>query len=163
MNLETVWRRLDALESQDAIRRLKARYMQACDDRLGRGVADLFWPDGIWEATGPNTAGQVVGQAAIADMFEAAPQRLTFTTHYLTNESIEVQEDRAIGQWKLFEPCTFKDCLALWMGGSYLDTFERRNGEWRFAHLKLRIEFRTPYEVGWAKERFADLSAAEAR
>jgi uncharacterized protein (TIGR02246 family) len=158
VDLETLSRRLDVLESQDAIRRLKARYMQACDDRLGRGIADLFWPDGIWEATGPNTAGQVLGHDAIAAMFEASPRRLTFTTHYLTNEAIEVSGDRATGRWKLFEPCTFQDRLALWMGGHYVDVFERRDGEWKFAHLKLHIEFRTPFEAGWVKERFADLS-----
>lgn len=163
MDFETLSRRLDALESQDAIRRLKARYMQACDDRRGPAIADLFWPDGIWEATGPNTAGPVVGRDAIAAMFEAAPRRLTFTTHYLTNEEIVVEGDRASGCWKLFEPCTFKDKLALWMGGRYVNTFERRNGEWRFAHLKLRIEFRTPYEHGWVKERFADLSKHDVK
>ncbi|MGE3990820.1 nuclear transport factor 2 family protein [Pseudorhodoplanes sp.] len=153
---------MDQLESQDAIRRLKARYMQACDDRLGRAIADLFWPDGIWEATGPSTAGQVVGHDAIAAMFEASPRRLTFTTHYLTNEEIAVEGDHGAGSWKLFEPCTFQDRLALWMGGRYVDAFERRGGEWRFAHLKLHIEFRTPFEQGWVKERFADLSGNNA-
>jgi SnoaL-like domain len=156
MNLDPLLRRLEVLEAQDAIRRLKARYMQACDDRLGRDIADLFWPDGIWEATGGSAVGAVVGRAAIADMFAASPQRLTFTTHYLTNEAIEVHGDQAEGRWKLFEPCTFKDRLALWMGGTYADTFERRDGEWKFKHLRLRIEFRTPYEAGWLRQRFAD-------
>lgn len=158
MDTHALLLRLDRLESQDAIRRLKARYMQACDDRLGRAVADLFWPDGIWEAHGGSAAGAVVGREAIADMFEAAPRRLTFTTHYLTNEAIEVDGDRAEGRWKLFEPCTFKDRMALWMGGDYADTFERRGGEWRFRHLRLTIAFRTPYGAGWAKQRFADLT-----
>lgn len=163
MDLEALSKKVDVLEAQDAIRRLKARYMQACDDQAGRAIADLFWPDGIWEATGRNTAGKVVGQAAIADMFEASPQRLTFTMHYLSNEVIEVQGDRACGRWKLLEPCTFKDRLALWMGGNYIDTFERRNGEWKFAHLKLHIEFRTSFETGWLKERFADLSEYDGK
>jgi hypothetical protein len=163
VDFESLRRRVDTLESQDAIRRLKARYMQACDDRLGRGIADLFWPDGIWEATGPNTTGQVVGREAIAAMFEASPRRLTFTTHYLTNEAIEVESDRATGRWKLFEPCTFKDRLALWMGGHYVDVFKRRGGEWKFAHLRLHIEFRTPFEAGWVKERFADLNDDNVR
>jgi ketosteroid isomerase-like protein len=162
VDLEALSRRLDRLESQDAIRRLKAQYMQACDDKLGRRIADLFWPDGIWEATGPNTAGQVVGREAIAEMFEASPRRLTFTTHYLSNEAVEVEGDRARGSWKLFEPCTFRDRVALWMGGSYVDIFQRRDGEWKFAHLKLHIDFRTPFDVGWVKQRHADLSSYNA-
>ncbi|TCL05169.1 nuclear transport factor 2 family protein [Sodalis ligni] len=154
---QSLLQRLDALESQDAIRRLKADYMQACDDKLGRAVADLFWPDGIWESEAQGMANKVTGHDAIADMFEASPRRLSFTTHYLMNESIYVAGERGRGSWKLLEPCTFQDRMALWMGGRYDDVFERRNGVWRFRHLKLYIEFRTPYEAGWLKERFAAL------
>lgn len=166
MDVGALLARLDRLEAQDAIRRLKARYMQLCDDKAGRAIAELFWPDGVWEAKGGGAVGAVRGQRAIADMFEASPGRLTFTTHYLTNESIEVTGDAARGCWKLLEPCTFREYLPLWMGGHYRDVFERRGGEWRFRHLLLAVEFRTPYESGWVKERFADLSqtadAAEA-
>ena len=52
MNLESLVARLDVLESQNAIRGLKAAYMQACDDRRGGAIADLFWDDGIWEGVG---------------------------------------------------------------------------------------------------------------
>ena len=154
---KSVLQRLDALESQDAIRRLKAEYMQACDDKRGRAVADLFWPDGIWEGVGQDSNNKATGHAAIADMFEASPRRLTFTTHYLMNESIQVNGDQGRGFWKILEPCTFRDQMALWMGGRYDNLFERRNGVWRFKHLKLYVEFRTPYEAGWLKERFATL------
>jgi uncharacterized protein (TIGR02246 family) len=162
VDLETIISRLDVLESQDAIRRLKAAYMQGCDDRRGRAIADLFWDDGIWEGIG-GSSGRVQGHEAIAAMFEAAPSRLTFTMHYLTNESILVDGDKATGRWKLFEPCTYRDRAALWMGGHYVDIFERRNGEWRISHLILDVEFRSPYDKGWHAERFADLAAYDAQ
>ncbi|MDD3447006.1 MAG: nuclear transport factor 2 family protein [Zavarzinia sp.] len=149
--------RLDRLESRDAVRRLMAAYMQGCDDRLGAGIADLFWPDGIWEGLGGAAGGRLVGREAIAKSFAAAPARLTFTTHYLTNESIMVDGDRATGCWKLFEPCTFQERMALWMGGRYRNDFERRDGEWRLSHLRLWVEFRTPFEEGWLKQPMVPL------
>src|SRR5690606_1628349 len=102
-DLQRLIQRLDILEAQDAVRRLQAEYMQACDDKRGRAVADLFWPDGIWEGVGGSRAGKVQGYEAIAEMFAASPGVLTFTVHYLTNESIQVQGDRAWGSWKLLE------------------------------------------------------------
>ncbi|GAA1694424.1 hypothetical protein MMUR_28820 [Mycolicibacterium murale] len=149
--------RLDRLESAEAIRRLKATYMQWCDDRRGRDIGSLFWEDGTWEGAGASTAGTVTGAAAIGAMFEEAPKRLTFTVHYLTNESITVCGDTATGAWKLLEPCTFEDSRALWQGGRYEDTFERRGGEWRFTRMKLYLEYRTPYEEGWLRNKVVTL------
>lgn len=146
--------RLDALESEGAIRKLKATYMRWCDEKRGREIGDLFWEDGAWEAVGVTAT---VGRAAIADMFEASPARLTFTVHYLTNESIDVHGDAATGRWKLLEPCTFRGELPLWQGGWYLDDFERRDGVWKFARLRLKLDYRTPFDEGWVRTRFADL------
>jgi hypothetical protein len=147
--------RLDRLESQDAVRRLKATYMHWCDERRGAEIADLFWPDATWEALGGALGGTVTGHAAIGAMF--ATSRLTFTVHYLTNESIEVEGDRAVGRWKLFEPCTFRDELAIWQGGHYVDDFERRGGEWRISHLRLALDFKTPFDEGWLRTRHVEL------
>ena len=149
--------RLAALEAQDAVRRLKARYMQWCDERRGAEIADMFWPDGVWEGRGGSATGEVRGADAIAAMFAQAPQRLTFTVHYLTNENITVDGDRAVGEWKLLEPCTVRDQVAVWQGGRYVDTFERRGDEWRLLRLTLYLEYRTPYDEGWLRNPMADL------
>jgi hypothetical protein len=149
--------RLATLEAQDAIRRLKARYMQWCDEQRGEQIADLFWEDGLWEARGISNAGEVRGAPAIAAMFGTTPPRLTFTVHYLTNESIAISGDRAVGEWKLFEPCTYRDEVAVWQGGRYVDHFERRAGEWRFSHLLLHLDFRTAYSEGWLRNPAVEL------
>ncbi|MDD3446726.1 MAG: nuclear transport factor 2 family protein [Zavarzinia sp.] len=154
INLQDMLNRLDALESQDAVRRLMADYMQACDDHRGRGVADLFWDDGVWQGMS-HPVEIAEGRDAIADMFEAAPKRLDFTVHYLTNEAIEVAGDTAVGRWKLLEPCVLEGTHAIWMAGRYQNDFERRNGIWRFKRIRLWIDFFTPYEQGWLKQRFA--------
>lgn len=158
-SLNQILDRLDRLESESAIRRLKAEYMRACDEPRGAAVADLFWPDGVWESVGgtSDSFGRLEGQGDIGDAFAANPSRYTFTTHYLTNESIEVDGDSAIGRWYLFEPLTHRGEQAYWMGGWYEDRFERRDGLWRFAHLRLSVTFRTPFDVGWAAQQRVDL------
>jgi SnoaL-like domain len=150
--------RLDTLESQDAIRRLKATYMQLCDEGPGRKIAELFWEDGVWEELGRSGLGAIVGRTAIGEMLGSNPAQLSFAVHYLTNESIEVRGNEATGRWKLFEPCTFRHDQALWQGGWYADDFERRGGVWKFTRLRLKLTYRTPFDEGWARTRFADLS-----
>jgi hypothetical protein len=158
--------RLDALESQDAVRRLKAAYMQGLDDRLRGAVADLFWEDAVWEglpertpegaAPGGAPGGRIEGRAAIARSFDDAAGWMSFTAHHLTTEDIRVEGDRAVGRWKLLQACTAGPAdggTAFWQFGVYTDDFERRDGVWKFAHLRLAMDFRTPFDEGWARTR----------
>jgi hypothetical protein len=156
--------RLDALESQDAIRRLKTAYMQGLDDRLRGAVADLFWPDAVWEALPlrvlegapppPEPSAPLVGREAIAQSFVDAAGWMSFTAHFLTNEDITVTGDRAVGRWKLLQTCTAQASdTAFWQAGVYTDDFERRDGVWKFSRLRLALDFRTPFDQGWARTR----------
>jgi gamma-hexachlorocyclohexane dehydrochlorinase len=157
--------RLDALESQDAIRRLKAGYMQGLDDRLRGVVGDLFWEDAIWEGLPdrplegeqPARAGECIqGRRAIAESFIAAAAAMSFTAHFLTNEDITVDGDHAVGKWKLLQACNSGRDRAFWQAGIYIDDFERRDGVWKFSHLRLALDFRTPYDEGWLATRMWD-------
>jgi gamma-hexachlorocyclohexane dehydrochlorinase len=162
--------RVDALEARDAVRRLKAAYMQGLDDRRRAAVADLFWEDAVWEGlpdripdgvdAEPGPGERIVGRAAIAESFVDAAARMSFTAHFLTNEDIEVDGDRAVGRWKLLQACTAGRETAFWQAGVYVDDFERRGGEWRFAHLRLAMDFRTPYADGWSTTRMWPLPEA---
>ncbi len=154
-------RRLDVIESRNAVRQLKADYMQWIDDKRGPDVDELFWPDGIWESLpdrtdSPSPGARYAGRVAIRQMMTEARQNLTFTAHYLSNEDIDVDGDRAVGRWKLLQPCIFRGETAFWQGGCYTDDFERRDGTWRFAHLRLAMDFRSPYEDGWLKSRMRE-------
>ncbi len=166
--------RLDRIESRDAIRKLKAAYMQGLDDRRRGAVADLFWPDAIWEAlpnrapdgSGPLTeppnaapTSQTAGHDAIAASFEEAAEAMSFTAHFLTNEDITVDGDTATGRWKLLQACTATGGPAFWQAGVYIDTFTRRDGIWRFAHLRLAMDFRTPFDQGWHRTPMWELPA----
>lgn len=163
--------RVDRLESQDEVRRLKAAYMQGLDDRLRDAVADLFWPEAIWEGLPdrPLEGGQpaqpgsrIVGQEAIAESFVAAARAMSFTAHFLTNEDITVEGDRAVGRWKLLQACNAGHDRAFWQAGVYVDDFERRDGVWKFIHLRLALDFRTPYDQGWLVNRMWDPAGAAA-
>ncbi|SNQ45417.1 conserved hypothetical protein [Frankia canadensis] len=154
--------RLDRIESRDEIRGLKAAYMQGLDDRLRGAVADLFWEDAIWESLpdrplegdAPTKAGsQIVGRGAIAESFVAAAVNMSFTAHFLTNENITVDGDRAVGRWKLLQACNAGRDRAFWQAGAYVDDFERRDGIWKFSHLRLALDFRTPFDEGWLVNR----------
>lgn len=160
--------RLDRIESRDAVRKLKAAYMQGLDDRCRGEVAGLFWPDAIWEAlpdrapegAAPAGAGsQIIGREAIAASFEAAADAMSFTAHFLTNEDIVVDGDTAVGRWKLLQACTATGGPAFWQAGVYSDTFTRRDGVWRFAHLRLALDFRTPFDRGWFATRMWEVPA----
>ncbi|WP_141564329.1 nuclear transport factor 2 family protein [Mycolicibacterium palauense] len=160
-----VLERLERLEAQDTIRRLKAAYMQGLDDRLRGAVADLFWEDAIWESLPdrplegdePVSAGsRIVGREAIAESFVAAASAMSFTSHFLTNEEIAVDGDAATGRWKLLQTCNAGRDRAFWQAGIYIDDFVRREGQWKFSHLRLALDFRTPFDVGWLDVRMWD-------
>lgn len=160
--------RLDVIESRDAVRHLKAAYMQGLDDRLRDQVAELFWEDAIWEGlpdrtpegTAPAGSGtQIVGCAAIGQSFVDAAAAMSFTAHFLMNEDITVTGDRAVGRWKLLQACTAGVDRAFWQAGVYTDDFERRDGVWKFSHLRLAMDFRTPFDEGWVVNRMWELPA----
>ncbi|MBX6388605.1 MAG: nuclear transport factor 2 family protein [Frankia sp.] len=162
--------RIAVLEAQDAVRKLKAAYMQGLDDRRRAEVADLFWEDAIWESLPdrvpegatdvPRPGRQIVGREAIGQSFVEAAQNMSFTAHFLTNEDITVDGDRAVGRWKLLQCCTWGRETAFWQAGVYVDDFERRDGVWKFSHLRLALDFRTPVDQGWLAVRMWDPLAA---
>jgi hypothetical protein len=141
-------RRLDALESADAVRHLKADYMSRCDASPRPSFTDLLWPDAVWQGYEAAEAGPLAGAETINAML-AGRSRFTFSMHCLTNESISVDGDVATGLWNLLEPCTVDSVGGIWQGGRYVDTFARRDGQWRFARMELHLRFRTRYEDGW--------------
>ncbi len=98
MTLEELERRVRVLEDVEAIKQLKARYCDRCDDGPydADGVAELFTEDAVWEGEG---FGRFVGRDAIRDFFRTGRSVFSFTIHQATNPIIEVDGDRARGRW----------------------------------------------------------------
>lgn len=153
---EELLQRLDVLESEAAIRRLMAEYVDVRDVGTGNGthIARLFVDDGIWEGVGQlaEALGFHQGRDAIERRFSAP---LPCSVHFLTNESITIDGDTAVGTWRYLQSTIYKG-RAVWVGGRYHNDFVRVEGQWKFQHVRIDAMFMTPYEDGWVKTQFLD-------
>lgn len=152
-NSEELLRRIDILESESAIRKVQAAYMEACDFNLGYPIGELFAPDGVWEGTGRFASGfgATRGREKVAEQFEEDKNqdRLPLTAHYLTNEQIWVDGDRAKAKWMFYEPAVHKGAGAILIAGRYDNDFQRIDGKWLISHLRCQDIFVCTYEDGW--------------
>ena len=152
--LDRLETRIRTLEDIDAIRHLKARYAELCDDNYNPdGIAALFVEDAVWDS-GP--LGHFEGREAIREFFRGASAIFTFAIHYSLNSQIEVTGDTARAKWYLFMPCTISDGdQAMWRAGIDEEEYVRMNGNWMFKSKVSTGLFNTPFDSGWNRVRFA--------
>ena len=147
--------RVRDLEATDEIRNLKAEYAAACDDSYDPDrIAALFVEDATWESQG---LGKFEGREAIREFFRGISSHFVFALHYGLNPKIEVTGDTARARWYLFMPCTVADGSegrAMWRAGVDDEEYVRVGGRWMFKSKKSAPIFSTPFEEGWAKQRF---------
>lgn len=135
--------RLQLQEDISAIIDLKARYCRAADCGWDRpkpdadGLADLFVADGVWDA-GPGFA-RLAGRTAIRNYFVTKDH--PFGLHTVSNPIINIDGDRATGQWQLLCPSIIENDQSLLIGGIYDDEFVRASDGWRFKTIKVTIAF----------------------
>ena len=146
--------RLQVLEDTNAIRNLKSRYAELCDDNYNPdGIAALFAEDAVWES---ESLGRYEGREAIREFFVRASSIFTFAIHYSLNSQIEVTGDRARAQWFLFMPCTLgANNEAMWRAGIDREEYARKDGTWLFTYKHSTPLFHSPFDKGWSRERFA--------
>ena len=144
--------RLRRLEDIEAIRQLKYRYCEACDDGYDADrIAALFLPDAVWDG-GP--MGRYEGRAAIRAFFLDASTAVAFALHQVTNPIIDVEGDTASARWMLWEPIVYAiDDTAYWMAATYHDRCRRVGGEWLFASVRVELRLLSPYDEGFARNR----------
>lgn len=150
MNMAELEQRLTRLEDIEAIKQLKARYCEICDDDHNPDrITTIFVEDGIWEA---GKFGKGQGHAAIRELFQDFQKMISFSQHMVMNPIIEVDGDRATGTWYFFGPFTFGKTTAKWQAVRYEDDYVKVNGEWKYQHLRAHIRMSADYETGWAKQ-----------
>ena len=142
-------RRVRTLEDVEAIRKLKARYCQLCDDDHNpEGLADLFVADGVWEAT---SNGRFEGTEQIQGFFSGlrASGRIRNSAHNAINPIIEVDGDSATGHWRLImlytanvEPPAPQHYRII---GWYREHYVRTPRGWRYRSLFCQVEENAPY------------------
>ncbi len=146
--------RLRPLEAAESIRNLKSRYAALCDDNYNPdGIAALFTEDAVWESKG---LGRYEGRKAIRDFFKQASGIFTFAIHYSLNGEITVDGNTAHAQWYLLMPCTLgSDNQAMWRAGIDQEKYVCMDGTWMFKAKTSAPLFNTPFDVGWAKQRYS--------
>ena len=150
-SLEELEKRIDALESTQAIRNLKSEYAAACDDNYDPDrLAALFTEDAVWNSDG---IGVFEGREAIRNFFSGATDIFSFAIHYSLNPYIEVDGDKAHGRWFSFMPCTAGN-KAMWRAGMDTEEYARVDGKWLMKSKTSKNLFSTPFEEGWAKARY---------
>ncbi|MEM7101174.1 MAG: nuclear transport factor 2 family protein [Pseudomonadota bacterium] len=143
--------RLQILEDIEAIRTLKARYCQACDDEHNPDkLRVLFTQDAVWEASG---VGRAEGREEIAAFLGAIGTSGTIrnSAHNVMNPVIEVNGNSAEGDWRLIMLYTGRypdDTLHFSrIIGWYKEQYERVGGQWLIANLYCEVEESAPYQL----------------
>ena len=141
--------RINRLESIEAIRQLKARYCEICDDDHNPElITTIFTEDGVWEGKG---IGRAEGHAEIRELFEGFQKAIKFSQHMVQNPIIDVDGDTASGRWYFFG--TFKyyrNDQARWQAARFHETYRKVDGEWKIASLKIAPPVMSvKYEEGW--------------
>jgi hypothetical protein len=155
MDLAEIERRLTRIEDIEAIKQLKARYCEICDDAHNPDrITSVFAEDGIWESA---DFGVARGHAEIRKLFQKFQQLIEFSQHNVMNPIIEVNGDRATGEWYFIGPFTFRGGKARWLALQYKDDYVKRNGRWKYQHLRINLRVSARYDEGWAKQRIAAL------
>lgn len=136
MDLEALEKRITRLEDIEAIKQLKARYCDICDDDHNPDrIASVFAPDGIWESP---DFGKATGHEEIVKLFQGFKDMFNFSQHNLMNPIIEVNGNNATAQWYMLGPWNFtEDGRKQWFALRYNDDYVKINGEWVYSHLRV--------------------------
>ena len=126
--------RMTRLEDLEAIKQLKARYCEICDDDHNPDqITTIFADDAIWEGRG---IGRAQGHPEIRKLFEGFRKAISFSQHMVMNPIIEVAGEQA---------------QAKWMSARYHEDYRKVDGEWKIQHLRVKGPgIVADYDKGWA-------------
>jgi hypothetical protein len=150
---KTLEERLRAMEDVQEIMNLKARYLKGSNGGWDRpshdadAVASTFAKNGWWQAEG---FGRLEGREAIRTAFAAFSTQAPFAFHTVSNPLIEIDGERAFGEWHLMELFTDAEGNEMWAAGVYTDTFVRVRGSWLIESLSLAYAYSGAYRNGYA-------------
>jgi SnoaL-like domain len=150
--------RVQLIEDREAIASMQARYVNYNDGgwtgpthQHSSAVAGMFTEDGVWE--GPANSVQAQGPAAIEALFSQF-QIIPFIVHFVMNPLIEIDGDRARGEWHAIVTSTTPDRQALLMLGKYVNSYRRTTDGWKYTRMSFDAAAISTFEKGWALEQF---------
>ncbi len=145
-------KRIDRLESIEAIKKLKHLYMNYCDlgyppDKLG----PLFVDNAVWTS---RDFGHLEGRRAIEAFFSRISAQIVFAAHLAMNFVIDVAGDSGTGKWRILMPCTMAEegkRVSRWLLGDYDEQYVRLNGVWLFKKIDFVVNFNVPFDQSWVE------------
>ena len=139
---DTLAQQIDRLDSQRAIENLVSNYCHGFDKRDFDRFLAIWWPDCVWKIGPPfgdfNDHAGI--HTAVKDVLWPAWAQ---SQHVTSNLVVEFQDaDHASGMCDV-------DCMGLltdseeatFVGATYYDRFERRDGEWKILEREVTIHY----------------------
>ena len=160
--MNDIEKRIMILEDIEAIKKLKHNYCFLVDagiagdtekmDELVNAFTEDAWLDF-------SQLGVHKGKHEISVFFrDFVPGALSYAAHLVKNPIINVDQDKALGRWYFFVPCTFRgNQMPLWIVGKYDQTYRKNRGRWFFTSITARFDFITPFQDGWTKTPMIDI------
>ena len=147
--LTEMGRRLQRLEDIEAIRRLKAHYLNACDSQDPEGASHCFADGEVRIDMGH--VGVLSHRDQFAALYRAAgchPHILDM--HHGTNSEIHIVDDtHARGLWALeYRNINTKDKTITLLSAVYHDEYVKLDGDWKISGS--RTEFKTALHCSYA-------------
>jgi len=143
-NTENLGKRLEALESQTAIRNLATAYAIACDDHDLPRLMSLFTEDACFDA--PNGAMVANGRSAIEEMF-INTFRIRGPSYHWTHDitiDIDPTDPNLATGLVLGHAETSPNGIVSIAAMRYLDTYRREAGTWLFARREIQFLYYVP-------------------
>lgn len=147
---DSVSARVQRLEDLHELQQLRANYCQHLDSGRWDELVELFTQDGAF--VGLSTAR---GREDLRSFFSELQQGpLSAWWHFSSNETLEVDGDRATGQTWLLQPCVVEGESQL-AAGRYVDQMVRcSDGRWRFEERRVLFFWWSDLQTGWEPGTF---------
>ena len=142
---------LDRLLAIEAIKQLKARYCWYCDDpHVQHLFPTLFTDDAVFTE---EPLEEMHGIVEIKDFTRRYAEEVAWSRHYAVTPLIEVADDgeNATGRWQaLLMSAQFvnDEEQMLWASGTYVETYRKVDGDWKFSRIHARGRWMTSFDEG---------------
>jgi hypothetical protein len=159
--IDELRRRVQRLEDMEAIRRLKARYLNACDAQDPEAAKDCFAQGEVLIDMGH--VGVFRDREEFARLYRAAGcQPFILDMHHGANAEIEFSDDtHAQALWALeYRNINTQDKTVTFISLIYHDAYARVGGQWKITAS--RSEFKTALHCSYASGALETLLAARS-
>jgi len=147
--IDELRRRVQRLEDIEAIRRLKSRYLNACDSQDPEGAKNCFAAGEVLIDMGH--VGVFRNRDDFANLYKSAGcQPFILDMHHGGNPEIEfVDDNHAKALWALdYRNINTREKTVTFVSLIYHDEYAKSGGEWRIT--KSRSEFKTALHLSYA-------------